>query len=364
MSEVEWNGEGRLLVKFDDIAVSVTERVDDPSAAGVTAYVGLDHLDSDTLKISRWGSPSDVESTKLRFYPGDVIYARRRAYQRKLGVAEFEGICSAHALVLRARPETCLPGFLPYFLQSDQFHTRALAISVGSLSPTINWKTLAIQKFTLPPLDEQAHIVDALDAVNLAREQTQQVNTSMLRTALWAEFSCSNGTSGESVRVGDILNLEYGKALKESVRKGGSVPVLGSSGVVGFHDSPLVNEPAGIVVGRKGSAGAVIWIDGPFWPIDTTYYVVMKREDVSLRLAYELLKHLNLPTLSAQTAVPGLNRDAVHSIGFVLPRALAQGTYLRKLAGIDSFEGQLAEWETRSKELSISLRESLLEGKS
>ena len=150
---------GWRVVPFRDLAQSITERVDDPAASGLDHYVGLEHLDPDTLKISRWGAPSDVEATKLRFYPGDVIYARRRAYQRKLGVAKWDGIASAHALVLRARPEVCLPGFLPYFLQGDQFHRRALEISVGSLSPTINWTTLAAEEFLLPPIPEQREIV-------------------------------------------------------------------------------------------------------------------------------------------------------------------------------------------------------------
>jgi restriction endonuclease S subunit len=157
---------GWRVVKFGELAESITERVEDPKAAGVEIYVGLEHLDSATTKISRYGTPEDVESTKLRFFPGDVIYARRRAYQRKLGVAEVEGICSAHALVLRARPEVCLPEFLPYFLQSDQFHDRALSISVGSLSPTINWKTLVVQEFVLPPIAEQHRIVALLNQVD------------------------------------------------------------------------------------------------------------------------------------------------------------------------------------------------------
>lgn len=152
--------------RFEEIAESITERVDDPTAAGVDRYVGLEHLDPETTHISRWGSPGDVQATKLRFYPGDVIYGRRRAYQRKLGVAQFDGICSAHALVLRARPETCLPGFLPYFLHSDRFHTRALEISVGSLSPTINWTTLRSQEFELPSLDEQAHLVELISEID------------------------------------------------------------------------------------------------------------------------------------------------------------------------------------------------------
>jgi len=136
--------------------------VDDPSSAGVERYVGLEHLDTGSLTINRWGSPGDVEATKLRFKPGDVVFARRRAYQRKLGQADFEGIASAHSLVLRARPDTLLSEFLPVFLSSDAFMDRAIQISVGSLSPTVNWKTLAVQEFDLPPIDEQKRIAALL----------------------------------------------------------------------------------------------------------------------------------------------------------------------------------------------------------
>jgi type I restriction enzyme, S subunit len=149
-------------VRFGDMAASMTERVDDPSAAGVDRYVGLEHLDPASLRITRWGLPTDVEATKLRFKAGDVIFGRRRAYQRKVAVADFDGICSAHALVLRAKPEVALPEFLPLFMQSDLFFNRALAISVGSLSPTINWGLLAKQEFELPPLPEQKRLADLL----------------------------------------------------------------------------------------------------------------------------------------------------------------------------------------------------------
>src|SRR4051812_24923386 len=101
--------------RFDQIAINVNDRIDDPSKAGVEYYVGLEHLDPDSLKIRRWSKPDDVEATKLCFKKGDIIFGRRRAYQRKLGVAEFDGICSAHAMVLRPRTEFVLPEFLPFF---------------------------------------------------------------------------------------------------------------------------------------------------------------------------------------------------------------------------------------------------------
>ncbi len=138
------------MVRFDEIAESIGERVE-PGDAETEYYVGLEHLDTDSLKIRRWGTPDDVEATKLRFKTGDIIFGRRRVYQRKVGVAEFDGICSAHAMVVRAREDAVEKDFLPFFMQSEMFMERALAISVGSLSPTINWGTLRRQEFPLPP---------------------------------------------------------------------------------------------------------------------------------------------------------------------------------------------------------------------
>ncbi len=181
---------GWRTVRFDAMAENVNDRIDDPSEAGVEYYVGLEHLDPESLKIRRWGKPTDVEATKLRFKPGDIIFGRRRAYQRKLAVADFEGICSAHAMVLRAREDVVLPELLPFFMQSDIFFERAMSISVGSLSPTINWKTLAVQEFALPPRDEQRRIAEILWAADEAVEADLEVICAVdkLRRALLENF--------------------------------------------------------------------------------------------------------------------------------------------------------------------------------
>lgn len=156
---------GWKVWRFEQMATNVNVRIDNPAESGMEHYVGLEHLDPDSLRIRRWGSPSDVEAGKLMFKKGDIIFAKRRAYQRKLGVAEFDGICSAHAMVLRAKPEVVLPDFLPFFMQSDLFMNRAVEISVGSLSPTINWKTMAVQEFALPPMEEQRRVISSLSAI-------------------------------------------------------------------------------------------------------------------------------------------------------------------------------------------------------
>src|SRR4051812_42201959 len=97
--------------RFDHLAKQINDRVDKPSESGVERYVGLEHLDANSLRLRRWGEITDVEATKLRFQCGDIIFGKRRVYQRKLAVADFEGICSAHAMVLRARADVALPEF-------------------------------------------------------------------------------------------------------------------------------------------------------------------------------------------------------------------------------------------------------------
>ena len=157
----------RPTLRFDQFAENIVERVD-PAQTDADIYVGLEHLDPESLKIRRWGTPDDVKGEKLRFRQGDIIFGRRRFYQRKVAVAEFDGICSAHAMVLRAREGVMLQAFLPFFLQSETFFQRAMQISVGSLSPTINWRALARQEFAVPPLDEQHRIAEILWAAEKA----------------------------------------------------------------------------------------------------------------------------------------------------------------------------------------------------
>lgn len=247
MSEVS-SKNGWRSYRFDEMAVMVNDRIDNPSEADVEYYVGLEHLDSDSLTIRRWGSPSDVEATKLRFRTGDIIFGRRRAYQRKLAVADFDGICSAHAMVLRPKSGVVLPEFLPFFMQSDLFMERAKEISVGSLSPTINWKTLTNEEFLLPPIDEQRRIAIVLQAFDrlantlyALRRSHEQAISSSLGSLIGQHTADSVMIGAVSLRV---TNGFVGSAVKHYVPAG--VPYLRSLNVrrsgISFDDLVHISE--------------------------------------------------------------------------------------------------------------------------
>mgnify|MGYP001111154308 CR=1 FL=1 len=118
--------------------------------------------------------------------------------------------------------------------------------------------------------------------------------------------------------IGDVVEFAYGKALKASDRKPGDVPVFGSNGQVGLHNKALVKGP-GIVIGRKGNPGIVTWSYEDFFPIDTTFYVKRTRVISSLKYLFFALKTQDLPSLSADSAVPGLNRNLAYLSKILIP---------------------------------------------
>lgn len=154
--------EGWVKVQFGDIAEEIKDRVDVPSESGYDRFVGGDHLDSGDLKIKRWGSTNDVHAQKLLFKKGNILFGKRNAYLRKVAFADFDGVCSAHMMVLKPKTEFIIESLFPHFMQSDQFWQKALMISEGSMSPTIKWKILKNQEFTLPPIEEQKQIAKIL----------------------------------------------------------------------------------------------------------------------------------------------------------------------------------------------------------
>ncbi len=149
--------------------------------------------------------------------------------------------------------------------------------------------------------------------------------------------SGDNGTIPDGwqvVRLGDVLKLQYGVSLPERVRKDGTVPVIGSAGVVGFHSKATTSGP-GIVVGRKGSIGSITWTASDFVPIDTTYFVVPMNGKIDLRWAFHLLNREDLSKLNRATGVPGLNRQDVYTLRRSLPPLPEQRAIAAVLDGID-----------------------------
>ena len=150
--------------RFDEIAINSTEKKK-PVEEDKYTYLGLEHLDTGSLTVTRFGSDVAPIGEKLVMKKGDVLFGKRRAYQKKVAIAPFDGIFSAHGMVLRPKEDVIDKDFFPLFISSDYFLDAAIKISVGSLSPTINWRDLKVLEFELPSLEEQRKLAKALWAV-------------------------------------------------------------------------------------------------------------------------------------------------------------------------------------------------------
>ena len=155
--------------RFEDIAYNSTEKKK-PVEEDKYTYIGLEHLDPQCLDVTRFGSEVAPIGEKLIMKKGDVLFGKRRAYQKKVAIAPFDGIFSAHGMVLRPKEKVIDPKFFPMFIASDYFLDAAIKISVGSLSPTINWSALKELEFELPDLDKQRELAELL----WAAEETKQ----------------------------------------------------------------------------------------------------------------------------------------------------------------------------------------------
>jgi restriction endonuclease S subunit len=134
--------------------------------------------------------------------------------------------------------------------------------------------------------------------------------------------------------IGEFAPFAYGKGLSERVRDpSGDVPVFGSNGIVGYHSEALTCGPT-VVIGRKGTVGAVHFSQNACWPIDTTFFVV-DADPLILRFKYYLLKSLDLEHMNADSAVPGLNRDAAHALRIRVPPVAEQRAIAHILGTLD-----------------------------
>lgn len=169
LAEKQETKTGWTPVKFGDVVRQVKDKVD-PDTSGLERYIAGEHMDTDDLRIRRWGEiGADYlgPAFHMRFKPGQVLYGSRRTYLRKVAVPDFEGICANTTFVLESKdPNVLLPELLPFIMRTEGFHEHSVKQSKGSVNPYVNFSDLAWFEFALPPMEEQKRIADVLQKAN------------------------------------------------------------------------------------------------------------------------------------------------------------------------------------------------------
>jgi type I restriction enzyme S subunit len=233
--------------------------------------------------------------------------------------------------------EKVIPGFITFLMNSNSLWDYANANAAGTMSKRVKWRDLAEYEFLMPPKNEQSRLTELLWAMDevIEKENVVLMKLEVILDSLFQQFKTKN-TQWTKIKIGDLVNFNYGKALKESDRIEGEFPVITSSGIQGTHIDYISSGP-GIVVGRKGNVGQVTWVEKNFWTTDTAYYITIKNEYklIPFKFLFYLLRAAKLEKLSISTAVPGLNRDDALMTPVYLPDNNEIKSYIKKFETVE-----------------------------
>lgn len=175
-SEIGEVPEGWEPTKLGDFAIEVRESIDPATVPPETPYVGLEHIPRRSITLSQWGDPASVDSTKLRFRRGEILFGKIRPYFHKVSVAPFDGICSSDTIVIRPTEKRWFAMVL-CCTSSDRFVDHASQTSQGTKMPRANWKVLTEYPLPRPPTERLEQFNSFVEAI------VDQTRTLMLQSA-------------------------------------------------------------------------------------------------------------------------------------------------------------------------------------
>ncbi len=340
MSSSQWQ-----KLNFGDVATLKRDSVAASEIGDDDAYVGLEHIEPNALRLAGVGRGADVSSAKLRFQPGDILFGKLRPYFRKVVYSDLTGVCSTDIWVLNAR-QGVDSKYLFYVVANQPFVDFVNSGASGTRMPRANWKHALGYPIFLPPVDEQKAIAEVLGALDERVQRARQLQLT-IRQVLAAEFQ-QNFTSGSRVSVADVAETVPGRSyktaelsaspvglvnLKNIPRFGGFEPD-GTKGYVGKFKPAQELSPGDLVVAHTDMTqnGDVVGRVGrvrpcpPFTRMVASMDLVVVRPSTDWMTSEFLHEVLSTPRYVAYakshangTTVLHLKKDSVPSFTFDCP---------------------------------------------
>lgn len=315
--------------RFEQIAINSTEKKK-PVEEDRFTYLGLEHLDSGSLKVTRFGSEVAPIGEKLVMHKGDVLFGKRRAYQKKVAIAPFDGIFSAHGMVLRPREDVIDKSFFPLFISSDYFLDAAIKISVGSLSPTINWRDLKTLEFELPDLATQRKLAETLWSINDTMETykkliaaTDELVKSQFIVMFGEPKNSPDAVSFETAfTIRDDLRKPINDAVRSEMHTGQLYPYYGANGQVDSINDYLMDCDAICLAEDCGAYGAgehtSYIVSGKCW-VNNHAHVLIPKECCDIEFANIYFRILDMTEYVTGTTRLKLTQAKMKTLPMILP---------------------------------------------
>ena len=369
---------GWRRVKFGDVVRLSKARSQDPLADGIERYVGLEHLEPGDLRIRSWGSVADGVTFTSVFQPGQVLFGKRRAYQRKVAVADFSGVCSGDIYVLETKDaQVLLPELLPFICQTDAFFDHAVGTSAGSLSSRTNWTSLDHFEFALSPIDEQKRLVELLGSIAALEEELRiaEHEADRLQKAAMQDLLDADLNGWASKPIGQVLKVTTGgtPSRNNATFWNGDIPWV-KTGEVNYYVIDSTEESI-TAEGLKGSAAKLcppnsvlvaLYGQGPTRgrvgmlgieaAVNQACAAIYPNADFDPWFVYYYLsgKYLSLRAMAQGAAQPNLNLAMIKGFGMPTPTLEEQKA---AVASIDAVAKAKAEIRRRRKQIAEMKRE-------
>ena len=340
--------------RFDQIAINSTEKKK-PVEEDRFTYLGLEHLDSGSLKVTRFGSEVAPIGEKLIMHKGDVLFGKRRAYQKKVAIAPFDGIFSAHGMVLRPKEDVIDKDFFPLFISSDYFLDAAIKISVGSLSPTINWRDLKELEFELPDLDTQRRLAAVLWSMNETMDSYKELiaATDELVKSQFIEMFGDPKNSDDAVSfetaftIRDDLRKPINDAVRSEMHTGQLYPYYGANGQVDSINEYLMDCDAICLAEDCGAYGAgehtSYIVSGKCW-VNNHAHVLIPKECCDIEFANVYFRILDMTEYVNGTTRLKLTQAKMKMLPMILPSLDEQREFASFVQQSDKSKYLLQNW--------------------
>jgi len=359
---------GWTRVAFGDVVRQVRDRVD-PEDSGLKRYIAGEHMDTDDLRIRRWGRIGDGylgPAFNMRFKPGHVLYGSRRTYLRKVAVADFEGITANTTFVIESKnPTMLLPELLPFIMQSESFHEHSINQSKGSVNPYINFSDIAWYEFGLPSLEEQRSIYSVVAAAtsvlnNLSNciERCAAI-VSSIRTSQFDPARHKPVALAQLCDDGDGIQIgPFGAELHQSDYRPDGVPVvmpmnirddrIATDGIARVSERKARSlevhrlQQGDILLPRRGELDKRAFVEESAvgWLCGTGSVRVRVQSQMPFLAVFHALASPHsvcwLNVHAVGTTMPNLNTTIVGNVPIALPPASVLGAIIAALQGLDS----------------------------
>ena len=253
-----------------------------------------------------------------KYYPGDVLVSNIRPYFKKIYLADKEGTCSNDVLVFFPKREVCTSDFLFCLLSTDAFFAHATKTAKGTKMPRGDRSAIMGYQINWVPINEQSSISEPILNIYHKIKLNEKINDNLMQQAeafyryLFIKNASPTWRTGS---MAELVSVKYGKDHKKLAD--GTIPVYGSGGVMRFVERPLY-EHESVLIPRKGSLNNIIYVNQPFWSVDTMFYTEMKLCNVA-KYVYFYLKSQNLAAMNVGSAVPSMTTELLNSMQIKIP---------------------------------------------